>query len=593
MKNRTWIRLGLAFILAFGFSIQSIAVFPLMKPWGCQELLTGTAGADSILHTKLSVMVQSYMQHERIPGLSLAMVDTSGVLWSCSSGVRDTLTIHPVDSATMFCIASCTKPLTATIILNAVQAGILALDTPIISYLPEIHFNSRYEPFPERKITLRHLLSHRSGLTHEAPLGNNWDAINCSLEEHIKSLHGTWLKHPVGQRNDYAGSGFDLAAYILQRVMKKPYEECARELLFVPLGMMRTTVDPAEVFSDSNRAAGHTVRYHNPPPVFLPLYGGGAVSSTASDLAKFILYHLKIFSDRSCAEPELNYLMEMYPVQGKERGQLNGYGLGLSCWHAFGKEYIRSCRMLHTGGGSGFSSVMEWFPEQGCGIVILTNSWDADPVELADTLMSLVFTSRSMVLERNTTIDSIIQGSETSMPDSACPGDYGIFKVTGSQGNYSISMGKNTIYPFFFFSPRAGYYYPENGEPNIIRFHHGVAGQADYATSMRRGFIYNKVSPQSASKFRDQGYKKYTGRYIMSRWGEPVDTLRLEISNGVLFFNDIELEEVNPGVFYQINTWQNGEVIDFTREQPMYRNIFLEKISEADTLESQIDNDIY
>jgi len=554
-----------------------VAVFPLMKPADCQRLHAGSAGIDSNFHAKLSEVVRGYMQHERIPGLSLVMVDTSGVLWSCSMGVRDTLTKNPVDSETIFGIASCTKPLTATIILKAVQAGILALDTPIITYLPEIHFSSRYEPLPARKITLRLLLSHRSGLAHEAPLGNNWDGINCSLEEHIHSLNGTWLKHPVGQRNDYSGSGFDLAAYILQRVMKKPYEECARELLFGPLGMMRTTVNPAEVFSDPNRAAGHTRRYHNPPPVFLPLHGSGAVYSTADDLAKFIRFHLKAFADRSGEDQDLHYLMEMYSIQGKEAGQFNGYGLGINCWHLFGNKYIRSCRLLHTGGGSGFSSVMEWLPEQGCGIVILTNSWDADPLELADTVISLLFTAREVVLERNTTIDSIIRGSETFIPDSDCTGDYGVFRVTDNQGNYSISIEKNTIYPFFFFNPRAGYYYSKKREPNILRFHHGVAGQADYAISMRRGFIYNKVSPVSETKFRDKRYKKYTGRYIMRRWGEPVDTLSFELRKEGLFFNDVQLDEVAPGVFYQINTWQNGEVIDFTGERPMYRNIYLEK----------------
>ncbi|NCA77414.1 MAG: class A beta-lactamase-related serine hydrolase [Alphaproteobacteria bacterium] len=580
MKNRIRNHLRLVFILASGLitpDFQFSALAAAIPP----DLSGKSAGKDSVYRVKYSGIVRDYMRHERIPGLSLAMVDTSGVLWSCSLGVRDTLNNNPVDPETMFGIASCTKPLTATILLNAVQAGILALDTPIITYLPEIHFNSHYEPFPERKITLRHLLSHRSGLPHEAPLGNNWDGVNCSLEEHIQSLNGTWLKHPVGQRNDYSGSGFDLAAYILQRVMKKPYEECARELLFVPLGMMRTTVDPAEVFADSNRAAGHTRRYHNPPPVFIPLYGGGAVCSTADDLAKFILNHLKVFSDRSVAESDFKYIKEMYLIQGKEAGQLNGYGLGINCWHAFGNEYFRSCRMLHTGGGTGFSSVMEWFPEQGCGIVILTNSWDADPLELADTLMTLLFTSRKIVLKRNTTMESIIRGSEPCIPDSACLGDYGVFRLTGSQGNYGISMEKNTDYPFFFFSPQAGYFYPENGEPNIIRFHPGVTGQADYATSMKRGFVYNKVSPQSATKFRDTGYMKYTGRYIMRRWGEPVDTICIDLRKEGLFFNDVRLEEVAPGIFYQVNTWQNGEVIDFSQERPMYRNISLEKMYKA------------
>lgn len=110
-----------------------------------------------------------------IPGAAVAVVDDRNVVWEKAYGYVDTANARPVDMNTIFSIQSMSKSFTALAVLMAVQDGMLELDRPIKEYLPDFTVNSLYDKNPERIIALRHLLSHWSGLTHEAPFGSNND----------------------------------------------------------------------------------------------------------------------------------------------------------------------------------------------------------------------------------------------------------------------------------------------------------------------------------------------------------------------------------------------------------------------------------
>ncbi len=89
-------------------------------------------------------------------------------------GIKQKNTNDSIDIKTVFSLQSISKTITATGVMLAVQEGLVSLDTPIVSYIKEFTVNSKFEKNPEKKITLRHLLSHRAGFTHEAPAGNNF-----------------------------------------------------------------------------------------------------------------------------------------------------------------------------------------------------------------------------------------------------------------------------------------------------------------------------------------------------------------------------------------------------------------------------------
>ena len=135
------------------------------------------------------------MAKEKIPGLSIALVDRDGILWTAGFGYTDYNRKTPVATDTIFAICSMSKTITAVAVMVAVQDGLVELDVPIIEYFPQFTVNSRFEKNPHKKITLRHLLSQTSGIAFEAPVGNIRELSYGSLEEHVLSVSDTWLKY--------------------------------------------------------------------------------------------------------------------------------------------------------------------------------------------------------------------------------------------------------------------------------------------------------------------------------------------------------------------------------------------------------------
>ena len=156
------------------------------------------------------------MAKDKIPGISIALVDRDGILWAAGFGYTDYNRKTPVTTDTIFGICSTSKIITAVAVMIAVQDGLLGLDVPIIEYWPQFTVNSRFEENAHKKITLRHLLSHTSGIEHQAPVGNTAEPSYGILEEHVLSVSDTWLRHKVSERFSYSGFGYDIAAYILQ-----------------------------------------------------------------------------------------------------------------------------------------------------------------------------------------------------------------------------------------------------------------------------------------------------------------------------------------------------------------------------------------
>jgi len=323
------------------------------------------------------------MKEHKIPGLSIAVVDREGVLWAAGFG-KTGKGSQAVTPQTLFSIQSMSKTFTATAVMIAVQEGLVDLDTPITKYLPQFTVKSRFEEKPQEKITLRHLLSHTSGLTHEAPVGNNTDTRYGSFEEHVLSIQNTWLRHRVGERYSYSNLGIDLAAYILQVRSGQPLAEYMKAKILGPLGMRDSSMDYAVVERCSNRARGH-VPFLKRVPVAIPMVGAGGVYTTAADLARFVQFHLNhgIVDGQTVLDPRL--LDAMYTSSPVSKG----YGLGIAVGTKHDTYFLN-----HNGGGFGFLTTMTWYPEYGIGCLALTNSTNHDDehVKIANELLDELIT---------------------------------------------------------------------------------------------------------------------------------------------------------------------------------------------------------
>ncbi len=312
---------------------------------------------------ELQRRIPGLMDEHRLPGMAIGICDASAVLWSGGFGTTQADGGEPITARTAFGVQSCSKMYTATAVLLAVQDGLVDLDVPITEYLPEFRVNSSFEEHPERLITLRHLLSHTAGFTHEAPVGSNYLVGRESFAAHCQSISETWLRFPVGHHFQYSNLGIDLAGYVLQRRSGQPFHEFVRRVLLDPLGLQQTTFNSRQILRDGRRAIGHATG-HARVPVRVPMVAAGGLYTSVEDACRYIQFHLG--EGASLLDPSL--LAELYQVPGKpDRDQ--GYGLGTALARA-GDIPVRG----HGGGGFGFLSDMYWAPEAGLGVVVLTNS---------------------------------------------------------------------------------------------------------------------------------------------------------------------------------------------------------------------------
>ena len=316
---------------------------------------------------------QKFMTDEKVQGASIALVDRDGILWSAGFGHTDRDQKKPVTTETIFAAMSITKVLTATAVMFAMQDGLVELDTPITKYLPDFTVNSRFEENPQEKITLRHLLTHTSGLAFDTTVGNGGEMENVLFEDHIKSISNTWLRHEVGEKLLYSNIGMDLVAYILQVRSGKPYSEYLSETIFKPLNMTNSTTDLAWIRNHRNRAIGQVPHIKEAPLDVVNFYlGAGSLLTTAEDLAQFIQFHLnrgrvdqrQILDERFI---DIMYTPSPFLYPNKESGR--------NSWPILRNKSKDEHRQFgHDGGGLGFGAYMYWYPEYGFGAVIMVNS---------------------------------------------------------------------------------------------------------------------------------------------------------------------------------------------------------------------------
>jgi len=378
-------------------------------------LLYGTActlapkPSSSIASDEITEIIAQYrqeishrMEQENVPGLAIIVVDDQNILWVEGFGYTDWNRRIPVTSDTLFSIQSMSKSFAATAAMFAAQDGLVDLDEPITTYLPDFHVNSIFEEHPEQKITLRMLLSHTAGFVHEAPIGGNSDLPGHTFEEHIASIPDTWLRFPVGTRWGYSNLGIDLAGYILQVRSGMPFTQYVQEKVLDPLGMMRSTLDIHQVRATPDRAIGHSPMPFRPPAEFLLIPSGG-VWTTANDMAHYLQFHINegaLDGKRLLYQDMAETMYE--PPNPAALDSEYALGIGTADWQG-------TRRFQHGGGGFGFNSNMVWYPELKLGAVVLSNADDVglNMQVVDDVLGSIISTNIPLYHSRASTLPSV------------------------------------------------------------------------------------------------------------------------------------------------------------------------------------------
>lgn len=296
----------------------------------------------------------------------------------------------PNTDSTVFESGSVAKQFTAAALVLLELDGKLSLDDDIRKYLPEV------PSFGGQKITIRHLLTHTSGLRDQWGLlliegrgpGTqvHTPATTLDLIRHQKMLN-----FPPGSRYLYSNSGYALAGIIVQRVSGKTLDAFSQERLFKPLGMTHTQWrdDFTEVVR--NRATAYDSTggrgFHTDMP-FTDMIGNGGLLSTMSDLVKW---------NENLDNPRVGGPRFTQALETRMRltnGRTIDYALGLSV-----SDYKGVREVSHTGSTAGYRTAMVRYPEQRVSISVWCNNASANPAGPLHQIADLVLTFPSSVAQ--------------------------------------------------------------------------------------------------------------------------------------------------------------------------------------------------
>ena len=236
---------------------------------------------------RLKARILKEMNDKKLPALSIALVDDRSTVWAQGFGFEDAQKKLTASAHTVYRVGSVSQLLTDLAIMQLVERGQLDLDAPVTRYLPA--FAPR-NPF-NGQITLRQLISHRSGLVREPPIGNYVDTSLPDLGATVESLNKTSLVFAPGTHYKYSNAGIATAGYVLQEVVHKPYQQWLQSVVLEPLGMQDSSFTPDAAIMQ-HLAAGEMWSYDGlrfqAPSFQLGEGPASSMYSTVTDLGKLI-----------------------------------------------------------------------------------------------------------------------------------------------------------------------------------------------------------------------------------------------------------------------------------------------------------------
>jgi CubicO group peptidase (beta-lactamase class C family) len=315
--------------------------------------------------------IRDQMESFHLPGLSLVVVRDGQVIKVQGYGVADVEHRISARPETVYKIGSVSKQFIATGIMLLAQEGRLRIDEPISKYL-------RGTPPAWASITIRHLLTHTSGLVRESP---GFDPFKTQSDADILAAsYAVPLLFPVGARWEYSNLGYYALAEIVHAASGRPWNEYLSERVFKPAGMATTLLANTKQ-TVANRAKGYGGKDNaRAADDWTALRPSGAFLSTVLDLAKWeaLLLTDRILTDASRREMST-------PVR-LNSGATEPYGLG---WHV--DSWNGQRRLWHGGGIPGFASHYVRFPEIGLALIALANGDDVDLGAIVNGLADSVY----------------------------------------------------------------------------------------------------------------------------------------------------------------------------------------------------------
>jgi CubicO group peptidase (beta-lactamase class C family) len=315
-------------------------------------------------------IVDGYVKKNQFSGTVLVARDGKPILNQGFGQANRELNV-PVKPDTAFRLGSITKQFTAASIMQLSEQGKLSIDDPIGKYYAAA-------PASWKKVTLKHLLTHRSGIPSYTDLPNFFRTLaqtERSPEQIIEMTRDLPLQFEPGSKFSYDNSGYIILGFVIEKVSGEKYADYVRKHILEPLGMKHSGYDDTRAIVPG-RAAGYEVEkgvWTNAPYIDMSLpYAAGSLYSTTGDL---LLWEEAFFTDKVVSKASRAAMTTDYG---------SNYGFGLV------PKTLGTHRLIgHSGGINGFSTNLRRYPDDGLTVVVLSNLESAPSMEIAQELAAL------------------------------------------------------------------------------------------------------------------------------------------------------------------------------------------------------------
>lgn len=439
------------------------------------------AALDAETVTRLESFVDEWLTTSEVPGASVAVTDADGVLYAKGFGARDLQSNTPATPETLYGVASITKPFTATAVMRLVEDGGLSLTDPVDEYVDYL------ADAPGEPITVAELLSHTSGMPS--------DDVATVLGPRLR--YGQGSTAPVSSRDDmrrhidgaadrrltdrdrvfYYNSGYLVLGELVSAVAGRPYTEVVTDEVLEPLGMTRSTFDERE-FEDADDRMTPYVRDADgfePVPFEFDehIHADGGLLSSVTELARFV----RLFLNDGRGDEERLLAASSVAAMTEPRGEIRTLVDGTPEHYCLGlmRRGFGTDTLLGHGGTISSAGYLGWLADAGLGVALLCNTApETHPMEVGPAVLGIAqgltpaeanpyYAVReklarvagryesyrglqtATVEPEGLTLELTFESSGASrsltcFPETAAPGDYRFYTVTGKLHRLTVEF---------------------------------------------------------------------------------------------------------------------------------------------------------
>jgi CubicO group peptidase (beta-lactamase class C family) len=375
--------------LHFVIVVFGAVVFSTVEPWlSVQTVAARSKAADDVdvqgAQRLFSAWLEGQIAYRGLPGIVVGVVADQDLVWVAGFGFADTHAKRPMTPATKFRMASHSKLFTATAIMQLREQGKLRLDDPVSKHLPWFQVKPAEPDAPP--ITIEDLVTHSSGLPREA--GPHWTTYEFPTQDELRNLlPERQAAFPPEVRWKYSNLAYSIVGMIIEKVSGEKWADYIHKHIYEPLGMNASSVDQ----DVSGLAVGYGRRMPDGSRELMPFVdarGMGAatgITSTVEDMAKFVSAQFRKGQMGGRQILSTASLRDMHRVRMLESNWTQGNAIGFAVRRMRDKVYVG-----HGGGYPGYTT-QTWIQlDDKVGVIVLTNTNDSNPSDIAMQLMNSV-----------------------------------------------------------------------------------------------------------------------------------------------------------------------------------------------------------